>query len=92
MSKVELVAAIAEKTGTTKKAAAEALNGIIAVITETVSRGEDIALTGFGSFKVVERPARICANPKTREKVSVPAKNVVKFKAGKALRESVKQA
>ncbi len=89
MNKTELVNAVAEKTGLTKVKAAEAVDGIISAIGDTLKRGEKVSLVGFGTFDVVERPERMGRNPQTGKAIKIPAKKVVRFKAGKKLREMV---
>ena len=89
MNKSELVAAIAERTGTTKVAAEEALKATIEVISEQLASGDTITLIGFGTFKVAKREARTGRNPQTGESLDIPEKNVVKFSPGKALEEGV---
>ena len=90
MTKQDLVEAIANKTGVSKTAAEECLNVIIDQITKALSKGEEINLTGFGKFSVGKRKAREGRNPKTGEKIQIPASKTPKFKAGKALKEAVK--
>ena len=90
MNKVELVAAVAEKTGASKKATAATIPAITEVITDTMAKGESVQLVGFGTFKVVDRAARIGHNPKTNEKIQIPAKKAPKFSAGKALKDAVR--
>ncbi len=92
MNKSELVSAVAEKAEITKKSAGEAVDAILAVITEAISNQEDVAITGFGTWKVVERAARKGFNPQTKEEITIPARNAVSFKAGKTLKDSVKNA
>lgn len=90
MSKKDLISAVAEKTGMTKKASAEAVSAVIGAISEAVANGESVQLVGFGTFKVVERAARNGHNPKTGEAIAIPARKVPVFKAGKSLKDSVK--
>jgi DNA-binding protein HU-beta len=90
MTKEDIVEAIVQKTAMAKKDAAEALNTIIEEITKTLSKGGEVTLTGFGSFKVTKRAARDGRNPKTGEKIKIPAMNTPKFKAGKGLKDAVK--
>ncbi len=86
MNKNELISAIAENAGLTKVDAKKALDGFISVTTDTLKNGEKIALIGFGTFDVVERQARVGLNPKTKEKIQIPAKKVIKFKPGADLK------
>ncbi|MFA5009422.1 MAG: HU family DNA-binding protein [Candidatus Paceibacterota bacterium] len=90
MTKEDIVEAIVQKTAIAKKDAAEALSTVIEEITKTLSKGGEVTLTGFGSFKVTKRAAREGRNPKTGEKIKIPAMNTPKFKAGKGLKEAVK--
>lgn len=90
MNKVELVTAVAEKTGASKKATAAAISAITEVITETLAKGEAVQLVGFGTFKVVDRAARVGHNPKTNQKIQIPAKKAPKFSAGKSLKDAVR--
>lgn len=89
MNKQELIQAISDKSGLTQKDAKTALDATLAVITDTLTKGDDIALVGFGAFSVREQKARIARNPKTGESVQIPAKKVVSFKAGKGLKDAV---
>lgn len=89
MKKAELVNLIAEKGGYSKKDAEKALSTVIDSITETLTKGEKIALVGFGTFEVRDRAAKVAINPLTKEKIDVPAKKVPAFKAGKALKDAV---
>jgi len=89
MNKTELVAAIAEKTGLTKKDAEQTLAATFEAISEAMARGEKVQVAHFGSFEVKSRDARICRNPKTGETVEVAAARVPAFKAGKELKEKV---
>jgi DNA-binding protein HU-beta len=89
MNKTELITAIAESAKLTKADAGRALQGFMQVVTESLARGEKIALIGFGTFSVVNRAARNCQNPQTGKKMKIAAKKVVKFKVGKQLAETV---
>ena len=90
MNKTELVAAIVEKSGLTKKDADKALAAFIETVTETMQKGEKIQLVGFGTFEVRERPERVGRNPMTKETITIPATKVPAFKAGKAFKDLVK--
>ncbi|MCQ2437277.1 MAG: HU family DNA-binding protein [Clostridia bacterium] len=88
MNKTELIAAIAEKNAEmTKKQAADAVNAVLDVITETLVKGEKVQLMGFGTFEVKERAARTGRNPRTKESIEIAAKKAPVFKAGKELKE-----
>jgi DNA-binding protein HU-beta len=89
MKKAELLAAIAEKGGYTKKDAEKALDAVFGTITETLEKGEKVAVSGFGTFEVRDRAAKESINPSTKEPVHVPAKKVPAFKASKTLKEIV---
>ena len=89
MNKTELVAAVAEKTGMSKKDSEKAVNAAFDSITEALGAGEKVQLVGFGAFEVKERSARIGRNPKTREEIEIPASKIPFFKAGKALKDAV---
>ena len=89
MNKSDLIAAIAAKTGETKKGAEAAVNAFVDVITESLSKGEKVQLVGFGSFEVRKRAARKGRNPQTKEEIKIPASKAPVFKAGKALKDLV---
>jgi len=90
MNKDELLDALATKAGVSKKEAGDVLEAFIDTVTSTLSKGGSIALTGFGSFQVSHRSARAGVNPKTGEKLQIPAMDVPKFKAGKSLKDAVR--
>ena len=89
MNKTELVAAVAEKTGLSKKDSEKALNAAIDTITEVLAQGDKVQLVGFGSFETKARAARIGRNPRTKEEIEIPASRTPLFKAGKALKDVV---
>ena len=89
MNKTELVAAIAEKTGLTKKDAEGAVKAFTDTVAEQLKAGDKIQLVGFGTFEVAERAARTGKNPQTGEAINIPASKAPKFKAGKALKDLV---
>lgn len=89
MNKTELVAAVAEKTGLTKKDAERVLNATMDTIAEGLVKGEKIQLSGFGIFEVKEREARIGRNPRTKESIQIPASRQPAFKASKTLKDRV---
>ncbi len=89
MNKGDLVAAIAAKTGETKKNAEAAVNALVDVVTEALVKGDKVQLVGFGSFEVRKRAARKGRNPQTKEEIKIPASKAPVFKAGKALKELV---
>ncbi|MEF9924388.1 MAG: HU family DNA-binding protein [Muribaculaceae bacterium] len=90
MNKTELVNAIAEKANLTKVDAKASLDATIGAIACALSKGDKVALIGFGTFSVTKKNARTGINPKTKAKIEIPAKNAVKFKAGSDLNEKVK--
>ena len=89
MNKTELVSAMAERLGASKKHSEEALTVALDLITEALAEGEKVQLVGFGSFEVRER--RIGRNPRTKEEVTIPASKAVQFKSGKVLKRAVSQ-
>lgn len=91
MNKIELIEAVMQASGIeVKKQAAAAVDAVFDTITKTLSRGEEVAVAGFGSFRVAKRAARMGVNPKTGEKIQIAASIKPKFRAGKALKEAVK--
>ncbi len=90
MNKAELSQAVmAACSFDTKKQADMAVDAVLDIITKTLASGEEVALTGFGTFKVAKRAARAGVNPKTGEKIQIAAKTMPKFKAGKGLKDAV---
>ncbi|MDL2300200.1 HU family DNA-binding protein [Clostridiaceae bacterium OttesenSCG-928-D20] len=89
MNKADLVAAVAEKTGLSKKDSEKAVSATFDSIAASLESGEKVQLIGFGVFDVKERAARIGRNPKTREEITIPATRVPQFKAGKVLKDTV---
>jgi len=90
MNKAELIDAIASKADLTKADAKKALDAFIGSVGETLKNGDRVALVGFGSFSVAEREERMGRNPQTGAEIKIPAKKVVKFKAGAELSDLVK--
>lgn len=91
MNKAELIAAVAEKSGLSKKDSEAAVTAALDVITAALKDGDKVQLVGFGSFEVKPRAARTGRNPKTKEAIEIPASKVPVFKAGKALKDIVAQ-
>ena len=89
MNKTELIAAVAEQAGLSKKDAEKAVKAFTDVITEELKKGEKIQIVGFGTFEVSERAAREGRNPHTGETMKIEASKAPKFKAGKALKDAV---
>jgi len=90
ITKENLIDVLAQKATCSKKEASDCLNLIIDEITNALKKGNEVTLTGFGTFRAASRKARTGRNPKTGAIVKIPAKNVPRFKAGKALKEAVK--
>ena len=89
MNKTELIAAVAEKTGMTKKDAERVINATVDTITEALVKGEKVSMSGFGIFEVKAREARVGRNPRTKETIQIPATRLPVFKASKALKDVV---
>ena len=89
MTKADLINAIAEKSGFTKKDSEKALNAVIGSITDALVEGDKVQIVGFGTFEVREKAAREAMNPQTKVKFQVPARKSPAFKAGKALKDAV---
>jgi DNA-binding protein HU-beta len=89
MTKAQLVAALAERTGGDRKAVSEMLDALTGVITETVSQGGAVTLPGVGKISCRERPERMARNPSTGEQIQKPADKVVKITVAKALKDSI---
>ena len=90
MNKSELISLVAEKAGMTKKDTEKVVNSVFEGISESLAKGDKVQIIGFGTFEVRERKAREGRNPATGEPITIPAAKVPVFKAGKALKESVK--
>ena len=90
MNKTELVNAIAANAGLKKDDAKKALDATLKAVADALKAGDKVALLGFGTFAVTERPARTGINPATKEKIEIAAKKVIKFKAGAELANEVK--
>lgn len=91
MNKAELIEAVQQKLGgdTSKRAAADALQAVLDSIAATLKKEEAVQIVGFGTFKPVERKARIGRNPKTKESITIPASKSVRFLPSSALKASV---
>jgi len=89
MNKTELVAAMAEKSGLTKKDAEKALTAFAEAVTDALKESEKVQLVGFGTFEVKNRAARTGINPQTGESVEIKASKAPTFKAGKALKDAL---
>ena len=88
MNKGDLVGKVAQDCDLSKAVAEKALNSVMEAILEAVSAGDKVTLIGFGTFSVSERAAREGRNPQTGKKIKIPAKKVVKFKAGSKLADA----
>ena len=91
MNKSELVRSMSEKSGSTAKETEKFLDSFVETVTEAMSKGDDVALVGFGTFSVAKRAARTARNFKTKEIINVPVSKTVKFKVGKKLKASLKE-
>lgn len=89
MTKTELISAVAERTGMTKKDADNAVNAIIASVTDSLSSGEKVSIVGFGTFEVRDRKEKQVINPQTKEMMTAPASKAPAFKPGQALKNAV---
>ena len=89
MNKTELIAAAAESTGLTKKDTEKVLNAALESIAAALAQGDKVQISGFGSFEVKEREARVGRNPQTGETMEIAASRIPAFKAGKALKDRV---
>ena len=88
-SKADLVDAISDKADISKKAAGAALDSVLGEIAQALKKGERVSISGFGTFSVGNRAARQGRNPQTGATIQIPASKTLRFKAGKALKESV---
>ena len=89
MNKTELIAAVAEKTGLTKKDAERVINATIETVEASLVKGDKVSISGFGIFEVKAREARVGRNPRTKETIQIPATRLPAFKASKALKNAV---
>ena len=89
MNKTELIAAVAEKTGLTKKDAERVINATFETVTSSLVKGDKVQISGFGIFEVKAREARVGRNPRTKETIQIPATKLPVFKAAKALKDAV---
>lgn len=89
MNKTQLVDAIAQEAGLTKVEARRALDAVLKVTVDTLRKGDDVSIIGFGSFKVTERNSRKGLNPRTGERIEIPARRVVKFRPGSAIEDAI---
>ena len=89
MNKTELIAAVAEKAGITKKDAERVINATLETIESGLVKGDKVSISGFGIFEVKTREARVGRNPRTKETIQIPASRQPAFKASKALKDAV---
>ena len=89
MNKTDLIAVVAQSAGLTKKDSERVLNAAFDAMTAALVKGEKVQLSGFGTFEIKEREARIGRNPHTKEAIEIPATKVPVFKASKALKDNV---
>ena len=89
MNKQELIDAMAAESGLSKKDSKEALDALVKTVGETLKKGDNISLVGFGSFTVIQKAARTGKNPQTGKPIQIAAKKAVKFRPGKELAEGV---
>ncbi len=89
MNKNDLIGLVADKTGLTKTDAGKAVDGVLESITDFLKKGQEVRLVNFGTFTVANRPATEGRNPRTGEKINIPAKKQPKFRAGKGLTEAI---
>ncbi len=89
MNKTELVSLVAQKAQISKESAADAVDATFSGITSALSSGDTVRIVGFGNFQVAHRKASNGRNPRTGEPIQIPASEIPKFKAGKALKEAV---
>ena len=89
MNKTELIAAVAESAGLSKKDTERVVNAALDTITTALCKGEKVQISGFGTFEVKDREARVGRNPHTKEAIEIPATTVPGFKASKTLKDTV---
>ncbi len=89
MNKNELISAVAEKSGLSKKDAEKAVSAFVNTVTESLAQGDKVQLVGFGTFEVKDRGARKGHNPLTGAEIDIPASKAPAFKAGKALKDAL---
>lgn len=90
MQKDDLIQALVRKIGLSKRQATDSFNVILEEISKALSKGEEVVLTGFGKFKVSQRKERMGINPKTKEKIKIPARKAPVFRPGRTLKDAVK--
>jgi DNA-binding protein HU-beta len=92
MNKARLVEVLGERLGINKQESEKTLNTLVEIITDTIKNGEEVTITGFGAFSTHQRKGRVGVNPRNpSEKIDIPSVRTPKFKAGKSLKEAVRQ-
>jgi DNA-binding protein HU-beta len=89
MNKADLISAVAQESGLTKKDSEAAIDALVSVVEESLATGEKVVLVGFGTFETKNRAARKGRNPQTKEAITIPASKAPVFRAGKALKDKV---
>lgn len=89
MNKTDLIAAVAAKTGMSKKDAERAVNATVETVSDALIKGEKVQVSGFGIFEAKQREARVGRNPRTKETIQIPATRLPVFKASKSLKDAV---
>lgn len=89
MNKADLISAVAQESGLTKKDSEAAIDALVSVVTETLTNDEKVVLVGFGTFETKNRAERKGRNPQTKQAITIPASKAPVFKAGKALKDRV---
>lgn len=89
MTKTELISAVAERSNVAKKEAQEVVNNLFDILSENLVKGESTVILGFGTLAVQNKPERQGINPRTREKITIPARKTIKFKASKSLVDKI---
>ena len=89
MNKQELISQVADRAGLNRTDAARAVETMLEIVTATLKRGDEVRLVGFGTFTVARRSASEGRNPRTGEKIQIPASQQPKFKAGKGLKDAI---
>lgn len=89
MNKTEFINAISEKSGLSKADSKKAIEAFVETVSSQLKEGDKVALLGFGSFSVSDKPARKGINPKTKQPIDIPARKVAKFKAGAELSDLI---
>ena len=90
MTKVNMIEAVARHAGVTKAESARVVDAFVKSVTEALSKGEKVTMTGFGTFEVRQRAARMGRNPQTGATIQIPAQRTPAFRAGKSLKDAVK--